>query len=103
MVTGRSSAKRMRPGKQSGTGARASTEPSSESSIHQRVGSRGQDASRGGRWHPSYRDRAAQAGMARAINVELTTTYEAAENELLVVAGLIVQVLIVRGCPLAFA
>jgi len=67
MVIGRSSAKRMRPGKQSGTGARASTEPSSESSIHQRVGSRGQDASRGGRWHPSYRDRAAQAGMARAI------------------------------------
>lgn len=74
------------------TGARASMEPSSESSIHQRAWSRGQDASRGGGGIGAIEIEPLKAGMARAIDVELTPTNEAAARELLVEAGPLVHV-----------
>jgi len=92
MVTGKSSAKRMRPGMQSGTGARASTEPSSESSIHQRAGVEGKTLLEVGGGIGAIEIELLKAGMARAINVELTPTNEAAARELLVEAGPLVHV-----------
>src|SRR5438105_1327503 len=84
MVTGRSSAKRMRPGKQSVPAQGPRWNLQSESSIHQRAWSRGQDASRGGGGIGAIEIEPLKAGMARAIDVELTPTNEAAARELLV-------------------
>jgi len=82
----------MRPGKQSVPAQGPRWNLQSESSIHQRAWSRGQDASRGGGGIGAIEIEPLKAGMARAINVELTPTNEAAARELLVEAGPLVHV-----------
>src|SRR2546425_9897604 len=79
----------MRPAKQRGTAERAWMELLSESLIFIRErGVEGKTLLEVGGGIGSIEIELLKAGMSRAINVEITPTYEAAAGELLVEAGL---------------